>query len=82
MGQARCLTHTSLSVSAQRRQQFLRRLEPSFCENSLGWLQPDAARVVRALRDGIGSMPSFKVSLSEDDISALALYVSKARQAK
>lgn len=45
-------------------------------------LQPDAARVARALRDGIGSMPSFKVSLSNADISALALYVSKASRAK
>jgi cytochrome c6 len=45
-------------------------------------LQPDAARVTRALRDGIGSMPSFKASLSDDDISALALYVSKASRSK
>ena len=41
-------------------------------------LQPDAARVARALRDGIGTMPSFKATLSDADIDALALYVSKA----
>ena len=45
-------------------------------------LQPDAARVARALRDGIGSMPSFKASLSAADIDALALYVSKASKSK
>lgn len=45
-------------------------------------LKPDAQRVARALRDGIGSMPSFKASLSDADISALALYVSKASRAK
>lgn len=45
-------------------------------------LQPDAARVARALRDGIGSMPSFKARLSDADINALALYVSKASRAK
>lgn len=45
-------------------------------------LQPDMARVARALRDGIGSMPSFKASLSEADIGALALYVSKASRPK
>src|SRR6218665_2260747 len=28
-------------------------------------LQPDAARVARALKDGIGAMPSFKATLSE-----------------
>lgn len=41
-------------------------------------LQPDAARVSKALRDGLGSMPSFKTSLTEAQIAALALYVSKA----
>lgn len=45
-------------------------------------LQPDAARVARALRDGIGSMPSFKATLSEADIAAVALYVSKASRTK
>ena len=36
------------------------------------------ARVVRALQDGIGTMPSFKATMSEADIAAVALYVSKA----
>lgn len=45
-------------------------------------LQPDAARVARALRDGIGAMPSFKATLSEADIEALALYVSRASRSK
>ncbi len=45
-------------------------------------LQPDAARVARALRDGIGAMPSFKATLSEADIAALALYVSRASRMK
>ena len=41
-------------------------------------LKPDAARVARALKDGIGTMPSFKATMSEADIAAVALYVSKA----
>ncbi|WP_298209618.1 cytochrome c [Acidovorax sp.] len=41
-------------------------------------LQPEASRVAKALRDGVGSMPSFKSSLTEAQIAALALYVSKA----
>ena len=45
-------------------------------------LQPDAARVTRALRDGIGAMPSFKGVLSEAEIAALALYVSRASRMK
>ncbi len=49
---------------------------------ALDELQPDAARVARALRDGIGSMPSFKATLNDADINALALYVSKASRAK
>lgn len=41
-------------------------------------LQPDAARVATALRNGIGAMPSYKAALKEEQIQALALYVSKA----
>lgn len=41
-------------------------------------LQPDAARVSKALHDGLGAMPSFKDTLTEEQIAALALYVSKA----
>ena len=41
-------------------------------------LQPDAARVATALRNGIGAMPSYKATLKEDQIQALARYVAKA----
>lgn len=45
-------------------------------------LQPDAARVARAVQNGVGAMPSFKDVLSADDIAALALYVSRASRMK
>jgi len=41
-------------------------------------LQPDADRVAAALRNGIGAMPSYKATLKEDQILALARYVAKA----
>lgn len=41
-------------------------------------LKPTADRVSTALRDGIGSMPSYKSSLTEAQIAALAYYVSRA----
>ncbi len=41
-------------------------------------LKPDAARVVNALRNGLGNMPSYKGSLSEEQMQALARYVAKA----
>lgn len=41
-------------------------------------LKPDAERVAKALRNGLGQMPSFKEQLTEAQIAALALYVSKA----
>lgn len=41
-------------------------------------LKPGAARVVNALRNGLGSMPSYKDQLSEAQIQALAHYVSRA----
>ncbi len=41
-------------------------------------LKPDAARVAKALRDGLGSMPSFRATLTDEQIAALARYVSKA----
>ena len=41
-------------------------------------LQPDATRVAKALRGGLGAMPSFSETLTEEQIAALALYVSKA----
>ena len=41
-------------------------------------LQPDASRVAKALREGLGAMPSFSETLTEEQIAAVALYVSKA----
>lgn len=41
-------------------------------------LKPDAARVAKSLRDGIGQMPSYRGKLSDEQIAALAAYVSKA----
>lgn len=41
-------------------------------------LKPDASRVAKALRDGLGQMPSYKTMLTEDQIAALSLYVAKA----
>ena len=41
-------------------------------------LKPDAARVAKALRNGLGQMTSYKDKLTEAEIAALALYVSKA----
>ena len=61
-------------------------LKDSGAEGAIGpvldELQPDAARVARALKDGIGAMPSFKATMSEADIAAVSLYVSKASRAK
>ena len=41
-------------------------------------LKPDAARVLRAMRSGIGVMPSFADRLSEEDLRALAQFVAHA----
>ena len=41
-------------------------------------IKPDVARVVKAVRDGIGAMPSFKTALSDEQIAAIAVYVAKA----
>ena len=41
-------------------------------------LRPDAARVLRALRAGIGVMPSYAAILSEADMQALAAFVAQA----
>jgi sulfite dehydrogenase len=41
-------------------------------------LQPDAERVVAALKSGIGAMPSYRPSLSDEQMRALARYVAKA----
>ena len=45
-------------------------------------LKPDANRVSKALRDGLGAMPSVKASLSEAEIAALAYYVARASGAE
>ena len=45
---------------------------------SLDELQPDEARVVAAVRGGIGAMPSFAASLSDAQIHAVARYVASA----
>jgi sulfite dehydrogenase len=41
-------------------------------------LQPDEARVIAAVKGGIGAMPSFRDSLKEAEIEAIARYVAKA----
>ena len=41
-------------------------------------LKPDAGRVARVLRNGIGVMPSFRDKLSEAQIEVLARYVAHA----
>ena len=45
-------------------------------------LKPNAARVKKALYDGLGAMPSYKATLTEAQIDALAYYVSKASGAE
>jgi mono/diheme cytochrome c family protein len=44
---------------------------------SLDELKPDAERVAKALRNGIGQMPAFP-QLNEAQVQALARYVEKA----
>ncbi|GAB2578715.1 cytochrome c [Ramlibacter solisilvae] len=44
---------------------------------SLDELKPDAARVAKALKNGIGQMPAF-TQLSEAQMQALAAYVEAA----
>lgn len=44
-------------------------------------LKPDAEQVATALREGVGVMPSYREKLSEEEILALARYVSKATRA-
>ena len=41
-------------------------------------LQPAPDRVIAALKSGIGAMPSYRGSLSDEQMRALARYVSKA----
>ena len=49
---------------------------------SLDELKPDAARVAKALRNGIGQMPAYKDSLNAAQIEALSKYVAKASGGK
>lgn len=39
-------------------------------------IKPDAQRVINAVTNGVGAMPSFKGWLSEEQIRAIAKYVS------
>lgn len=41
-------------------------------------LKPDAARVANAVRDGVGVMPPYRDKLTEEQIKAVAYYVSRA----
>ena len=45
-------------------------------------LKPNASRVSKALRDGLGAMPSFQATLTATEIEALAYYVSHATGAE
>lgn len=41
-------------------------------------IKPDVSRVVKALQNGIGQMPSYRSSLSDAQIQAIANYIVKA----
>lgn len=41
-------------------------------------LQPDAARVAMAVKNGLGVMPPYEGKLTEKQINAVAAYVAKA----
>lgn len=45
-------------------------------------LKPSPERVMTALRNGVGVMPSYRDSLTDAQIRAIARYVSTASQAK
>lgn len=45
---------------------------------SLDELKPDADRVARAVKQGVGVMPSYEESLTEEQIALLARYVAQA----
>ena len=45
-------------------------------------LKPVSSRVTKALRDGLGNMPSYKGKLTDEEITALAYYVSRATGAE
>lgn len=41
-------------------------------------LKPDADRIKKAMKEGIGAMPSFAATMSEEDMNAVAAYVVHA----
>ena len=45
-------------------------------------LKPSEARVLKALTNGLGNMPSYRASLSAEEIAALASYVSRVTGAE
>ena len=45
-------------------------------------LKPISSRVTKALRDGLGNMPSYKGKLTDEQIATLAYYVSRATGAE
>jgi mono/diheme cytochrome c family protein len=45
---------------------------------SLDELKPDADRVARAVKQGVGVMPPFEESLTDEQIAAIARYVARA----
>ncbi len=45
-------------------------------------LKPISSRVTKALRDGLGNMPSYKGKLTDEQIAALAFYVSRVTGAE
>ena len=45
---------------------------------NLDEMKPDTARIIKALTEGMGAMPSFKATLSPADMDAVAAYVVKA----
>jgi cytochrome c6 len=45
---------------------------------SLDELKPDADRVARAVKQGVGVMPAFDESLTDEQIGLLARYVARA----
>ncbi len=49
---------------------------------SLDDLKPDAARVAKALRNGIGQMPAYRDRLTEQQIETLSRYVARATGAQ
>lgn len=78
------------ALLAQGRQVFLEQAQPScsLCHTlreagangaigpDLDQLKPDAARVEAAVRNGLGVMPPFAESLSDEQIRAVAHYVA------